>query len=349
MQREVTSTLLSALLVFSPLVDAAPSTGTVQGTVTVEGRPLSGMEMALVELSSGAIHRVKSGPAGSFKVNVRPGQYVLTSMNPWGLSVGRAPSRLVVTAGKVASAAVELLPVTNGAQTPPQPGAQGSGIQHEPIGCLVAGQFPLIDAVIEPASSVARARVYFKSSLGTAYYFVEMTLSEGKFLGKLPKPKAAEGTTPITITYYIQATTTEFGESQTPEIEAIVVADASECPEGKRVAPIGPPGAVTVFSSATGAAVGTVAGVAGVAGGAIAAGTVALVAGGAAVAAGAAAAAAGGGATTTVATAPPGPPPTTVPPTTTLPPTTTTTTTTTLPPPPPTTTTLPPSVTPFKE
>lgn len=119
-------------------------------------------------------------------------------------------------------------------------------IQHERIGCFVAGEFPLVDATIEPAADVARARVYYKSALGPAYYFVEMVLEDDRFVGKLPKP--ALSASPIT--YYIQATTTLFEESQTPEIEAAVVADEADC-AGGRVAEIGPPGAVTVFSAAT--------------------------------------------------------------------------------------------------
>jgi hypothetical protein len=211
-------------------------------------------------------------------------------------------------------------------------------ITHEPVGCLIAGQFPLIEATIEPSASVARARVYFKSALGSAYYFVEMTLVDGKFVGKLPKPKVEASP----ITYYIQATTTECGESQTPEISAQVVADESECPQGLKVAPIGPPGAVTVFSAAT-AAVAVPVGFA--AGGlAIAGGTIAAVLGGAAIA-GAAAGGAFTSDTTTIPTTTTTPSSATT--TTTIPPsvTTTSTTTTTPPPPPASTTTVP--VSPF--
>ena len=72
----------------------------------------------------------------------------------------------------------------------------------------------------------------------------------GGFSGKLPRPKIEASP----VTYYIQATTTEFGDAQIAEISAIVVNDAGEC-EDKALAPIGPPGEVTVFSAATGAAI----------------------------------------------------------------------------------------------
>jgi len=147
---------------------------------------------------------------------------------------------------------------------------------HDPIGCLVAGQFPLIDAQINPAASVARARAYFKAAGSEDWYYVEMTPAEAGFVGKLPRPKVEASP----ITYYVQATTTEFGENKTAEIEAIVVAEAKDCPSDKKVAAIGPPGEVTVFSAATGSAIAPVGFAAG--GLALTAGTLALVLGGAA-------------------------------------------------------------------
>ena len=79
------------------------------------------------------------------------------------------------------------------------------------IGCMIAGQFPMLNARIEPAASVARARAYFKSSQSPNWYYVEMVPADGGgFSGKLPRPKVEA--TPVT--YYIQATTTEFGDEQ---------------------------------------------------------------------------------------------------------------------------------------
>ena len=143
---------------------------------------------------------------------------------------------------------------------------------------MIAGQFPLVNAGIEPAASVARARVYFKSSQSPNWYYVEMMPGEtGGFSGKLPRPRIEASP----VTYYIQATTTEFGDAQIGEIESIVVNDAGEC-EDKAIAPIGPPGEVTVFSAATGAAIAPAGFAAG--GLALTLGTIALVIGGAAAA-----------------------------------------------------------------
>jgi hypothetical protein len=122
---------------------------------------------------------------------------------------------------------------------------------------------------------VARARVYFKAALGGDWFFVEMSAQEGQFFGKLPRPKLEASP----ITYYIQATTTEFGEAQTAEAAGIVVTSAEECPD-RKVAAIGPPGPVQVFSAATGSAVAP-AGFA--AGGLALAGTLLLLGGAAAV------------------------------------------------------------------
>jgi hypothetical protein len=142
---------------------------------------------------------------------------------------------------------------------------------------MVAHQYPLVDAAIEPAASVARARVYFKGAHHTSFYYVEMTQVDGTYVGKLPRPELKASP----VTYYVKAFTTS-GEAQTPEHQALVVPEGTDCAVGVRIAPFGPPGAVTVFSAATGAAV-TPPGFA--AGGlALTAGTLALVAGGAAAA-----------------------------------------------------------------
>jgi hypothetical protein len=153
----------------------------------------------------------------------------------------------------------------------------GAAINFDAVTCFVAGEFPLLDAAIEPIANVARGRTYFRAAQGSSFYYVEMTQEQGRFFGKLPRPRVEASP----ITYYHQATTTEFEESQTPEIEAIVVEKKEDCGD-RKVAAFGPPGEVTVFSAATGAAISPAGFAAG--GAAIAAGTVALVAGGAAAA-----------------------------------------------------------------
>ena len=155
----------------------------------------------------------------------------------------------------------------------------GAQILFEPVTCFVAGKFPLLDAGIEPIASVARARVYFKGAAGTAFYYVEMNQETGRYFGKLPRPRVEASP----ITYYVQSTTTEFDESQTSEIEAIVVQDKAECGD-RKIAAFGPPGAITIFSAATGASILAPAGFAAAAATGLAVGVVTVIAGGAAVA-----------------------------------------------------------------
>jgi hypothetical protein len=337
MRRSI-SAALAAWLVVSPLAlhaSAATAAGSIQGRVTIDGRPVRGVGLSLVDIDSGAVHEAVSNQDGSFDVSVAPGSYVLTNLSQSGLSVGRAPARVVVAAGSVALADVDLLTVpVPGQEGQPAAAAQSEDgtILHDGIDCLIENEFPLVEAQILPMENVARARVYFRSALGSSYYFVEMVPEGGIFTGKLPKPKLEASP----ITYYVEATTTDFGELSTPEYDATVIPEEEDC-DGE-VAAIGPPGAVTVFSASTGAALAVPAGFA--AGGlAIAGTTIALLAGGA-VAAGVAANEILATTTTTTTTS-------TTTTTTTAPPTTTTTTTTTTLPQAPPPTTLPP-VTPFR-
>jgi hypothetical protein len=321
--------VLAALLAAPPVdLGSSPAYGTVEGTVTVAGRPLSGVLISLVNLTSGEVLKARTGSGGAFKVQAAPGDYVVTSDGRGGFAVGKAPTRLSVQPGQSASAAVDLValpvaapppvrvarlqqpqqdPLLQG-QVPPlpdappqeQPPAEGGlaqqpappniinippteggvGITHEAIGCFIAGEFPLVDAQFVPMEKVARGRVYFKSGLSEDWYFVEMAPEGDQFLGKLPRPRLEASP----ITYYVQVTSTDFAEAQTPELVGIVVEKASECPD-RKVAAIGPPGNVQVFSAATGLAISP-AGFA-VGGIALTAGVIALVLGAAAVGIGA--------------------------------------------------------------
>ena len=309
--RRAAASLLAVLLALpAGDVRSAPSTGTIQGVVRLEGRPLSGVTVAFIELQSGSVVRATSGGDGGFTATAPAGEYAVTTESQAGLTVGQAPVRVAVADGRVASADVELVAVASAlsqeppaegqapspaplaeGQTPPAdpqvPGApafaetSGTGAQilFEPVTCFVAGEFPLLDAGIEPIASVARARVYFKGAAGTAFYYVEMNQETGRYFGKLPRPRVEASP----ITYYVQSTTTEFDESQTSEIEAIVVQDKAECGD-RKIAAFGPPGAITIFSAATGASILAPAGFAAAAATGLAVGVVTVIAGGAAVA-----------------------------------------------------------------
>src|SRR6266702_2111140 len=293
--RRAVSAVLVALLFAPPVhVESAASLGTIQGMVTLEGRPLSGVGVAFIELDSGSVVRATTGRDGSFHASAAPGQYAVTTESRAGLAIGKAPVRVAVVAGRQANAEIELLAVASAIaqdasaaspkQTPESaaaPGAtpqaqvlaqttgSGAAIAFEPVTCFVAGEFPLLDAGIQPVPTVARARVYFRAAQGSTFYYVEMTQDAGRFFGKLPRPKVEASP----LTYYLQATTTE--------IEAIVVQKKEDCGDRKPAA-FGPPGEVTVFSAASGASIAPIGFAAG--GAAIALGTIALLVGGAAAA-----------------------------------------------------------------
>jgi hypothetical protein len=306
--RRAASIVLAVLLAIpAGPVSSAPQGGTISGIARMEGRPVSGVTVAFVDLQSGAVVRATSGSDGSFRVVAPIGEYAVTTESQAGLAVGQAPVRVAVTEGKVATADLDLVPVAAAtlqeppagappaepqAPPPPAPDAQtpptgpvfaettGSGakIEYEPVTCFVAGEFPLLDASIQPIASVARARVYFKGAAGDSFFYIEMTEESGRFFGKLPRPRVEASP----IKYYVQSTTTEFEESQTQELEAIVVNDKSECGD-RKVAAFGPSGAVTVFSAATGASVIAPVGFA-AAGAGLAVGVLSLIAAGAAAA-----------------------------------------------------------------
>ena len=313
MWRATAAGLALLLAAPSPAVIAASAGGSIEGQVTVGDRPLRGATVAFVDVASGVVHRTASDANGHFSTPVPAGQYAITAESAAGLVVDHAPATVKVGAGRAVVADIRLLAVPGAmvqdavpvaqdampaAQTPPPssdaapvpvpapPSAPvtATTINHEPVTCMIAGQFPLITAGIEPAASVARARVYFRSAQSEVWYYVEMAPADTLgleaalgFAGKLPRPKLEASP----VTYYVQATTTEFGDAQTQEISAIVVNDAGDC-EDRKLAAIGPPGEVTVFSAATGAAIAP-AGFA-VGGLALTLGTIALIVGGAAAA-----------------------------------------------------------------
>ena len=309
--RRAFATSMAFLLLLPPVhLLCAPSGGVIQGSVSLEGRPLSGVTVAFIELETGDVVRAISGADGLFETQASTGEYAVTTESQAGLTIGQAPVKVSVAPGQISNAKVELLAVASalpqetlpgGAPQEPPPAAgdtplpsdqpqvleepifaetigSGAEIRFRPVTCFVAGEFPLLDAEMAPLQSVARGRTFFKAALGETFYYVEMTQEGGKFFAKLPPPRVEASP----ITYYVQSTTTEFEESQTREIEAIVVEDSSECGD-RLIAAFGPPGTVTVFSAASGASVAALQGFA-AAGAGLAIGTVSVIAAAAAAA-----------------------------------------------------------------
>jgi len=164
-------------------------------------------------------------------------------------------------------------------------------VAHSPVGCMVAGTNPQLDAGISPDDRVQGGRVYFHSVLSTAFYYVEMMPQAGRYVGVLPKPRAHAGP----VTYYVEGVGRDYSQTQTAEQSAVVVEKAEDCRD-KPLAALGPGDPVRVFSVTGGTALPP--GFSGVSS-VVAAGTGASTA--AAGAAGAGAAAGGGISGTTIA------------------------------------------------
>ena len=113
----------------------------------------------------------------------------------------------------------------------------------------MAGTNPQVDAGITPEDQVQAGRVYFKSALGDAFFYVEMAPAAGRYVGVLPKPRPDAGP----ITYYVEGVGRDYGQSQTPEERAIVVEKREDCGD-KPIAALGPAEPVRVFSVSGGTA-----------------------------------------------------------------------------------------------
>jgi hypothetical protein len=161
--------------------------------------------------------------------------------------------------------------------------AQGPAIDHKPVGCIVAGNFPKLNACFSPASTVARARVYFKGTAPTAgphWYWVEFKSDSPCFVAILPKPmKNMTG-----MSYYVEVADKQFREARNADQAVKVVPDAGGCDKDVPVAGWvqnasvvvgGPAGASTIplgFSGAGVVGVGGGIGTGVVVGGVVAAG-----------------------------------------------------------------------------
>ena len=123
MRRAAASLLAFLLALPAGDVRSAPSSGTIQGVVRLEGRPLSGVTVAFIELQSGSVVRATSGDDGGFTATAPAGEYAVTTESQAGLTVGQAPVRVAVADGRVASADVELVAVASA--VPQEPPAEG--------------------------------------------------------------------------------------------------------------------------------------------------------------------------------------------------------------------------------
>ena len=166
-------------------------------------------------------------------------------------------------------------------ERPSWPTAQASGIEHQPVSCLVAGKFPRMSACVPEPEGVANARVYFRAEGTGTWYHVIMSRDAACFSASLPKPK--RDLLGRHVEYYVEADHRRLGSPRTPEYQALVVPAEGSC-QGF-VAKLAKAAPSAVFPALP----------AGFAAGGASVGTAAIVGAGAAVAGGAAAVGAASG------------------------------------------------------
>ena len=143
------------------------------------------------------------------------------------------------------SSALTVVPVAASAQV---------AIEHQDVACIVAGQFPVLDACFRPGADLARARVYFRPEGAPSWYYVEASTptpprasDPAELLCRratLPKPK--KSLLEKHVEYYLEATGKRLESSQTETYRPLVVKNEEECKK-KVVAPFVPNAVVQVF------------------------------------------------------------------------------------------------------
>ena len=102
-----------------------------------------------------------------------------------------------------------LLPVLAAALAPLTCLAQdGLTIDHKAVGCIVAGQFPVMNACLLPGPAVAQTRVYFRASGTPHWYFVTGRQEMPCHGFILPKPRK----TTLNVDYYVAGTSREYAQ-----------------------------------------------------------------------------------------------------------------------------------------
>src|SRR6185436_9204607 len=128
-------------------------------------------------------------------------------------------------------------------------GAQDLTINHDQVGCIVAGQYAKLQACFAPGDSLKLARVYFRAQGTPTYYYVDMKPGPkpaATAAGEAPPaglscldgilPKAQKTITGVD--YYIEGTNKAFGTARTAEYTPIVVESAQECKKQFPAAPV---------------------------------------------------------------------------------------------------------------
>jgi len=130
----------------------------------------------------------------------------------------------------------------------PQPPSAGSmQVQLDPIkACFLVGEYPQLQGGVVPMAGVTRSRLFFHSSLSNDFYYVEAVLDGGRLVARLPRPRPEAAP----LTFYLEATKSDFSVGRSAEGMAIVVRKIEECPADRKAAPVAPGGPVSVFDVA---------------------------------------------------------------------------------------------------
>ncbi|HZM51047.1 MAG TPA: SH3 domain-containing protein [Vicinamibacteria bacterium] len=121
-------------------------------------------------------------------------------------------------------------------------------IVHQDVGCVVAGEFPKLEACFTPPESVGKAQVQFRADEKGPWYYVDMKEEGGCRSALLPKPKKDIGT----FHYFIEVVDRSFTAVQKPEAAPSqsyaprVVANRRECGQGMMMATGTPTGSVVM-------------------------------------------------------------------------------------------------------
>lgn len=123
--------------------------------------------------------------------------------------------------------------------------ASAVSINHQPIDCFVKDKFVLMEIEVQPTADVTQVRAFFRSARDQEFHYVPLALNQGRYLGKLPKPKDKAGS----VTYYIEIASADGTLRKTPEITGEVAKSDEACPSGSRVAQAAENGDVRIWTA----------------------------------------------------------------------------------------------------
>jgi hypothetical protein len=196
-------TLAVVLAVLSVLSPAFAERGTVTPRrVNVHTYPSAGAPV-MASVSAGT----------QFEVESRDGEWL--RVRPVGEPPGSPRT------GYVHSSALRL---EQGAAVPPA-AAGAIAIDHRAAACLGADVYPRLEACLEPAAEVSRARVQFRAAGTSAWYYVDMARDGQCHRGTLPRPLPST----TAVEYYVEAVNRSFLETRTGVHRPRVVPARADC------------------------------------------------------------------------------------------------------------------------